>query len=403
MGSSELSPEPRGGYVRVLRMPGAVRLASAYVCVLGAMTMAPVAFVLFAREVTGSFGSASLVLAADTFGSLAFAPVRGRLVDRFGPSPVVAILAVPSVASDVGLIVAGRLGAPAAVLIVLAFAAGAILPPVGSAFRTVFGEMIAASGDEHAGFALLTMLGEVCFLLGPLLAGALIALGSTTLAVAVSAGLVGIGSIAFATSRQSRKHGPVESVHAGIAPPGGAAMRTILGVAVFFGLNFGLLDVAYPAFATEHGSAASAGLLLAAIALGIGGCSYVYGLRPREPDRTVRLYPVLVGLAAIGLAPLIAADSIAALGALSIVSGACFAPLTIAGNIGIERFAPASRAEAFSWLSTLYGCGSAAGAALAGQLVDSSGPRLAIACGCGAMVLATAVAFARAGTLRSDD
>jgi predicted MFS family arabinose efflux permease len=396
-----LTPEARGGYGRVLRMPGVARLAASYVCVMGAMTMAPVAFVLFAREVTGSFGSASLVLAADTVGSLAFAPVRGRLVDRFGPSPVVLALVVPSVASDAGLIVAGRLGAPAAVLVCLAFAAGAILPPVGSGFRTVFGEMISRSGDEHTGFALMTMLGELCFLTGPLLAGALVAVGSPTLAVAASAGLVGVGALAFATSRQVREHGPVESVHAGLAPPGGAALRTILGVAIFFGLNFGLLDVAYPAFATEHGSPASAGILLAGIALGLGSCSYVYGLRPREPARTLQIYPVLVGIAALGLAPLIAADSIAVLGVLSVVSGACFAPLTIAGNLGIERFAPASRAEAFSWLSTLYGCGSAAGAALAGQLVDTSGPRLAIAGGFGVMALATAVAFVRGGTLRA--
>jgi MFS family permease len=397
---AELTAESRGGYARVLRMPGVIRLTGAYVCVTAAMTMAPVAFVLFAREVTGSFGTASLVLAADTLGSLALAPLRGRLVDRLGPAPVLAIMLVPSLLSDVGLIVAGKLGAPGAVLIALAFAAGAILPPVGSSFRTVFGEMISASGDEHAGFAVLTMIGELCFLTGPLLAGLLIAVGSPTLAVATSAGLVAIGTVAFMTAPQTRAHGPVDSAHAGLAPPGGPAMRTILGTVVFFGLNFGLLDVAYPAFATEHGSPASAGYLLAAIALGIGSCSYLYGLRPREPEQTVRLYPALAGLAAIGLAPLVAADSLAMLGLLSVVSGACFAPLTIAGNMGIERFAPASRAEAFSWLATLYGCGSAVGAALAGQLVDSSGPRLAIACGFGAMVVASAFAFVRRGTLR---
>ena len=177
-------------------------------------------------------------------------------------------------------------------------------------------------------------------------------------------------------------------------------MRTVLGGAVFFGINFGLLDVAYPAFATEHGSAASAGFLLAAIALGLGSGSYVFGLRARDPARTVRLFPLLAAVATAGLLPLLAADSIAALGALSIVSGLCFAPITIAGNIGIERFAPANRAEAFSWLSTLYGCGSAAGAATAGQLVDASGPRLAIAAGCGAMALATLWNLARSSTLR---
>jgi predicted MFS family arabinose efflux permease len=390
----------RARYARVLRMPDVLRLAGSYACVGISMTMTPVAFVLFARDVTGSFATASLVLAADTVGSLAFAPLRGRLVDRMGPTPVLWLLLGPSLASDAGLIVAGRMGAPSGALIALAFVAGATVPPVGSAFRTVFGKIISESGDEHTGFALLTMIGEITFMAGPLLAAALIAVGSPTFAVAAGAVLAGVGTAVFALSRQSREHGPTESEHAGLRPPGGAAMFTILASFVFFGVNFGLLDVAYPAFTTEHGHAAAAGVLLAAIALGLGGCSYFIGLNPRDPARTVAHYPWLAAIAAAGTVPLLAPDSIVLLGVLSILAGACFAPLTIAGNIGIERFAPGSRAEAFSWLSTIYGCGSAAGAAVAGQLVDASGPRLAIACSCAAMALATLFTFARARTLR---
>jgi MFS family permease len=67
-----------------------------------ATTMTPVAFVLFARSVTHSFASASLVLAASTAGGLLFGPARGRLVDRFGPRDAVLFLAVPDIATDGG-------------------------------------------------------------------------------------------------------------------------------------------------------------------------------------------------------------------------------------------------------------------------------------------------------------
>jgi MFS family permease len=381
-------------------MPGARGIIASYFCAGLAMTMTPVAFVLFARDVTGSFGDASLVLAAQTIGTLAWAPIRGRLVDRLGPTPVLLLLAGPSLAADVGLIVAGRAGAPTAALVAIAFVAGALLPPVGSAFRLVFGEMVEAAGNEHAGFAMLSMIGEIAFLTGPLLAGALIALGSTTLAVATAAAFATVGAVAFAASSRSRSQQPEESVHAGLSPPGGAGLRTVLGAAAFFGINFGLLDVAYPAFATDHGSPASAGFLLAAIALGIGAGSFVFGLGARDPERTVRRYPKLCALAAAGLAPLAAADSIVALGVLSVACGICFAPLTISANIAIDRFAARSRAEAFSWLGTLYGAGSAAGAALGGQLVDATGPRAAIVGGSVAMAAAAAFALLRSASLR---
>jgi len=43
--------------------------------------------------------------------------------------------------------------------------------------------------------------------------------------------------------------------------------------------------------------------------------------------------------------------------------------------------APEHRGEAFSWLGTVYGVGLAVGAAVAGQLVSSSGVRTALGLG----------------------
>jgi MFS family permease len=170
---------------------------------------------------------------------------------------------------------------------------------------------------------------------------------------------------------------------------------------VGFGLTFGLLDVALPAFARHHGAQASAGLLLAGLALGIGVGGYLYGLRPgRRP--AAHEYPGLCALAALGLAPLALAPSVAVLVALTVAAGACFAPITAAQMAALDDVAPAgTRTEAAAWLASAYGAASAAGAALAGQLVDGPGDRAAMGAAVAATALAAAIALARRETLRA--
>ena len=119
-------------YAQLLRTPGVPRLAVCYLALGTAVTMAPVSFVLFAHRATGSFASASLVLAAATAGGVLAAPLRGRLVDRVGPSAAVLWLVLPSVATDVAFIVAGHAGLATGVLVALAFTAGAIAAPAGA-------------------------------------------------------------------------------------------------------------------------------------------------------------------------------------------------------------------------------------------------------------------------------
>jgi len=71
--------------------------------------------------------------------------------------------------------------------------------------------------------------------------------------------------------------------------------------------------------------------------------------------------------------------SAAAMLALAVIAGLCLAPVTTTQIAVLDQVAPRERpAEAFSWLAILYGAGSAAGAALGGQLVSADGPRAAI-------------------------
>jgi predicted MFS family arabinose efflux permease len=253
----------------------------------------------------------------------------------------------------------------------------------------------------------MTMLQETSFITGPLLAGVLIGLWSPTAAVAGSTVLAFAGAVGFVATpdagdaaRRPERRPSARQDSARLPALAGRGIRTVLACSAAFGLAFGLLDVAFPAFARDHGSAAGAGVLLSAFAVGsfIGG--FLYGLRSRAGPSGPR-YPWLCLLAALGMAPLILEPGLAAMVALAVVSGLCFAPVSTAQFAVVDEVAvPDRKAEAFTWLSTVYGTGLAAGAALCGQLIEGSGIRAALIAACLATFAAALVATARAATLR---
>jgi MFS family permease len=386
------------GYAKLLRTPQVPRLAASSLTLGIAGTMAPVSFVLFAHRATGSFADASLVFAASTTGGLLAAPLRGRLVDSLGPSRAVLRLVVPSAATDVLFILAGHARVATGVLVALALIAGAIIPPGSAALLRVWSELIGGGDSRQPAYALMSVLQELGFITGPLLAGAIIALWSTTAAVAAAAGLSLAGGLAFASSPATRARGPRKEPRRERLMRG-AGLQTVLMTAAAFGLTFGTLDVAFPAFAREHGSSAAAGVLLSALAAGILAGSLLSGLQ-RSPAPPGQRYPGLCLLAAAGLAPLAAAPGLGAATALAFLAGACFAPISVCQFAVIGDVAPSERsAEAFTWLGTFYGAGLACGAALAGQLVAAADPRVAMAAACAATAAAWIIATLRAATL----
>ena len=209
-----------------------------------------------------------------------------------------------------------------------------------------------------------------------------------------------VGAVTFGAAQKATKREPRPATVGRLPALAGGGIRTVVATSAAFGLTFGILDVAFPAFARTHGSAAAAGVLLSAFAVGswIGG--FLYGLRPRAQSAGQQ-YPGLCLLAGLGLAPLILTPSLPAMAALAALSGLCFAPITTCQMAVIDDVAqPEHKAEAFTWLGTLYGTGLALGAAVAGQLIASVGARAALAAACGATLLTWLLTSARAATLR---
>src|SRR6266511_1877050 len=123
-------------YREVLKEPRALGVFGAALLGRLSFAMGPLSLVLFVRAATGSFAVAGAASAATALTSGLFAPVRGRMVDRYGQPRTLPPLSLLYAAAFVGVLLlasAGRAGEAAAVL--LSGVAGAAAPPLAASMR----------------------------------------------------------------------------------------------------------------------------------------------------------------------------------------------------------------------------------------------------------------------------
>ena len=146
-------------YLAVLRVRHARPLLVAALVGRLSFAMGTVALVLFVQHATGSFAVAGVVSAAAFLANGLLAPVRGRLVDRYGLRRTLPSLAVGYAAALVGLVVAvsadpantlaaaGLAGVVALEQAVAAQTRGDV--PIGAVVLDGTGAVLAAAGNER--------------------------------------------------------------------------------------------------------------------------------------------------------------------------------------------------------------------------------------------------------------
>jgi len=359
------------------------------------------ALVLFLRAETGSFSVAGAVAGGLALGVGAGAPLMGRFVDREG-ARVLLPLAWGHAAGVVGLVALGSAGAPAAALVMLAVATGALFPPTPSTLRAAFPALLRQRpGLVRSAYALDSVLLELMFVCAPLLVAVIVALVEPAAALGLSAVAVLTGVAIFVRSLPPELRAGTGDSSAGVLGPlGEPGIRTLAMTMLPVGFAVGTLEVALPAFSDERSSAELAGVLLALWSLGSVAGGLVYGARrPRAALPLVHLKLTL--LLPLAWLPLLTAPSMAVMALLLISAGVFIAPIIASRNELASSVAPpGSEIEALTWPVTALVGGVALGAGVAGALVDASGSRTAIAA---AIVGATAgaiVALSRRSTLR---
>ncbi|MFG2146599.1 MFS transporter [Streptomyces sp. NPDC048696] len=359
------------GYLEILRTRHAARL------LVGTLTgrlpnaTAAIAVVLFVRAQGGSYSLAGALTAVYGLATAAGQPLLGRAVDLYGQPRVMLPASLASALGMAGLALVGI--EPVAPAYAAVLVAGLCTPPLEGGLRALWPSVLTREEQVHTAYAMDAIAQEAMFTVGPLLVTLGIALWSPATALLVINALGVLGALSVVASEPSRawRSAPREAHWLGALRSKG--LLALLGSFFFVGLALGAIIVAASAYADDHGRDAIYGWLMAANGLGalLGGL--VYGARQWSGTPEKRLKS-LVALLAVGYLPLMLVPGVPAMAALATLSGVFLAPCIACAFIVVDRHAPRGTVtEAFSWLVTAFGVGTALGTAVAGPAVELGG------------------------------
>lgn len=381
-------------YAVVLRGHGtAVPLVASIIGRLS-LGMTGLALLLLVRDTTGSYASAGLVAAAYALAFGVFGPSRARAADRGGPVRALLVTAAVHPLALIALVALAASEVPTWALVPPAILGGATVPPHGPVMRALWGSLL--DGPQRVtAYSLESVVVELCFVLGPLLTALLAATVDPGAAVLAASALALAGALWMAATPAVRAVVPHETATGSrFGPLASPAVRALLLTVAGIGAGFGAIEVSLPAYVEGQGARpAAAGILLAIWSVGsiVGGLVYG-GLHLRTPHR--RQLPVLVAALAVGtVLPLLATGAVG-MGLALFVYGLAIAPFSACNSVLLGEAAPrGTTTEAFAWNSSMIFGGAAFGSALAGVLVERSGPYagLAVTAGAGGLALVAAV------------
>jgi MFS family permease len=400
-------------YLAVLRLPGALRFSVAGAVGRMTMSMFGLGSLLLISARTGRYGLAGVVAAATSVSYAVCAPKLASLADQFGQGRVLRPTVAVFGAATAAFVACAELRAPIWAVLVTGCLTGASMPSLGSMVRARWSAMLADSPLLGTAYALESVVDEMIFVIGPALATLLAtevqpAAGVVTAAVLCVAGtlvLAGQGGTEPAVHPDRlREHGsgggrengsgsgPSRRRAGGRLPAAG--LVTLAPAFGFLGSMFATIDLSTVAFAQQHGHRPLAGFLLGTYALGSATGGIWYGSRAwRAPLE--RRFAITLCLTVAGVATFWSLPGLRSLALVIFFSGLTIAPTLIAGFSLIERQAPPERrTEGMTWLSSAVSVGVAAGAAIAGHIVDAGGARwgYVFAAGCGALAAVVCIA-----------
>jgi MFS family permease len=364
-------------YLTVLRTPHAVPMVLAAFVGRLPLSMVGLGCVLLVAAETGSYGLGGSVAATGAVTTALAGPVVGRLADMHGQRRVLLPVVAVFVAAGAAFLGSAKDHWPSWTMFVSAGLAGACIPPVASMIRVRWTHLLRATDRLPAALAMESVVDELVFIVGPVLVTFLSTTGHATSGVVTAFSLATAGSLLFAaqTRTEPPPFGPASRTGPSAMRTPGLRVLFVVGAAV--GAVLGTLEIALVAFADGVHHKGLAGLLIAGLAVGSMLSGIGWGtVRWQYPLRH-RLAGVLAVLTVLTV-PLLLIGEIWLMIPFVVLAGVTVSPSLISSFTLAELIVPRSVVtEAFTWIGTALGLGVAAGASLAGKVVDSSGANAA--------------------------
>jgi len=357
--------------------------------------MAGLAIMLAVQEASGSFGRAGAITAFYIAGLAFLAPVLGRAIDRSGPRRILATCAIAYPLMLCLLVASVRFGAPLPAALAIAFCAGACYPPITVCMRAFLKQRLGDDALLSAAYSMESILIESIFIVGPMLVALFVAALSAQAAVLFAAACAFAGTLLFLNSAALRlwriEPRAPSSFLGPLAEPGFPALLVTI---LCYSMAFGLVEIGITGYASELGSPALAGLLLALMSVGSATGAVVYGSRTwHAPLR--RQFAAMLFLMGAGVAVLAATRDVWLFALLSVFAGIVMAPALIIQSMLVAKIAsPQHSTEAFTWSSTGLLAGVSSGIAIGGLILETSPSPAVFAASGAAAMMAAAIAVA---------
>ena len=383
----------RSSYKALLSAEGVARLVPAMVVARLPLGMMSVLLVLQVSSYLGA-GVAGATTAALTLGTAIFAPLLGKGVDHgIGPALLRATSVVQLVLMLV-LLYAAQAGAPAALVLLIAFLTGSCTPPVAGTTRSLWAHLVRPELLDMA-YSFEVLLVDVLYVTGPLLASLFIGLGMAGTGLVFAVGGQAVGSWMLAASKPVHAYAEAGRMTGG---KGGrrrtaaddftddeverAEMRGLLSSAgvcllllVCLATNAfsGALETLLPLWYDSLGQPGRSGFVISVWS--IGSILGVIGFSRFQPStRRIALPRQLVLFSAVYLAVSLSLALYSSHAALSVAAFAigCFvSPCTNLHYQLSGALAPKQRhGEMFSWVNTATSAGLSLGSFAIGLIVE---------------------------------
>lgn len=356
-------------YREALALPGVRSLMLVALLARIPKTMTVIALTMYVvLDLEHGYAAAGLAGAAITIGSAVGAPLLGRLIDRRGLRPVLALTGVTEAAF---WFAAPALPYP--LLLGGALLGGLLTLPVFGVVRQSVAALVPAQRRRPA-YALDSMGVELSFMVGPALAVLLATSASPRASLLVVSGGIALAGLAlwWLNPPTRADHEP-----AGAARPGSRRewltprMVGLLAVSAATTLVLGGTDVAVVAVLREAGQVEWTGLVLTVWAVSSLTGGFVYGMMPRATSPV--LIVTLLGICTIPVG--FGGTQWWSLALALLPAGALCAPALAASSNAVSQLVPASvRGEAMGLQNSSITVGLALGAPLAGAVIDASAP-----------------------------
>lgn len=378
------------GYRELLRTQGVARIIAAQLTARFPNGMTSLAILLHVEQMTGSYASAGLVLAAASVGQATAGPVTSRWMGRWGMRRVLTLTTAVCAAAllALALIPLGVAG-----YMVFGLIAGLSTPPVQSAVRTIYPKLVNAR-QLTALFSLDASLQEIIWILAPVVITLVATQVGTVPALLMIVTILVAGGAWFILSpevgrvripRSRRAFGTV------LAKP-----VVLLATVTGFLLIGACAAVEAAVVATFGHGGLEAGLVLAVFSVGSLAGGLAFGHVPMGPWAMARRMSVVaVGLvASVFVVGDIGASTPWWVGACLVVAGVGIAPaLAVMFAMTSASVKFSETAEAYGWIGTGQLIGAALGSAVAGFLIDSNGAAGAYAAAAGFAIVGALVAI----------